>query len=294
MKIFLPFYLVLLLAGTAAIDLYMPAFAADAQTPDIVVNVTPDIPNGQAKPDGVETPAVPQINTRRLPPLPENLKPSGRHQTWGLTKTRLITAAYDLQGGTFLEYPNVNANPLGAFYFANGKWNGPVAVSADNVTLFGGTLDDAEREDLRVLQRYFFLRGQLDNPAPVAAAAPNPIPENISANPHFEEYKAVTKEYLDFQERTKALTAQRDAARGAARNKLIDELRVMQQDEAALVRKYNAVKRKYDDWKAKNPAPPTVAPPPPPPPTPLDPARAAEIRAELQQLAPEVEKILGK
>ena len=290
MKKFLPFYLVLLLAGTAAIDLYMPVFASDAQAPDAVASDDTRHEALEGEPDAVETPA---INTRRLPPLPENLKPSGRHQTWGLTKTRVATSAGNLEGGTFLEYPNVNATPLNAFYFANGRWNGPVAVPADKVTFFGGTLDDAEREHLRILQRHFSLLGQLENPPPVAVAVPAAIPQNVAANPHFEDYKAVSKEVLDFQERTKELTAQRDAARGAARDKLMNDMRVMKQDEAALMRRYETVKRRYDDWKAKNPAPPTVAPPPPVPPPPLDPARVAEIRAELQQLAPEVEKILG-
>ena len=287
MKKFLAFYIVLFVAGTFAIDKYFPAFASDAP-PAAPENEAPVVVAGEANPPAAEPvkqaePApAPAFDTRRLPPLPENLQSSGNFKSWGLAKTNLSP---EIPGGTFLEYPDKDATPLLAWWFANKKWNGPLEVPPEKVTFFGGSLDDAEPGQLRIFQRYYSLRGQLENP-PVEA--PPADTNNGPVNPHLEDYKAVAKEVLEFQERTKTLTAKRDAAKGAERVKLVNELTVMKQNEPDLLRRYKAVETKYNDWKAKNPAPKAPEPAPKAP----DPERVKKIQEEMQILKAEMEKIL--
>jgi len=146
MKKFLAFYIVLFVAGTFAIDKYFPAFASDAP-PAAPENEAPVVVAGEANPPAAEPvkqaePApAPAFDTRRLPPLPENLQSSGNFKSWGLAKTNLSP---EIPGGTFLEYPDKDATPLLAWWFANKKWNGPLEVPPEKVTFFGGSLDDAE------------------------------------------------------------------------------------------------------------------------------------------------------
>jgi len=316
MKIYLAAYFLMLIFGTVAVDSFGHLLARSDNPADASGNQTgapsetpakPPARGNQPAPAAVKNqppaaqPAPAAEAGKRLPPLPENLKPTGKHQAWGFTKARIITSAGELQGGTFLEFPDINEIPLVAFYFANRFWNGPVVVPEDKVILFGGTLEGADPADLRLFQRYYYLLGQLEPPAVSTATPDAPATATAAAatNPFETEYKAIAKQYLDFQERTKTLTAQRDSASGANRTKIINDLHKMKQEEPDLIRDLKAVQDKYNDWKKKNPgaaaaAPaPKPAPPATPPAAAPDPARAAEYREELRQLEPDVRRILN-
>ena len=308
MKMFIAFYVFLLIVGTVLVDLFVraPAHAGEpgARQPTVETPKTrPAAPLPSPAPETrVETPAskvpAPAPSTRALPPLPENLKASGRYKAWGLTQTRVSTSNGDFEGGVFLEFLDINTMPLKAMYFENKKWNGPLVFPADKVALFGGSLDGAETADLQLLQRYYFLRGQLDTPppAPATAARAEPPAPDPNTNPHEAEYKVLAKKWLDFKERDKTLNADFKTATGAARVKISNELREMKQEEPVLIRDLNTIQAKYNDWKAKNPAPAAkpaskpVANPTPPANT-LDPARAAEYREELKKLEPGFQRI---
>ncbi len=285
MKTFIPVYLLVFLLGTVVIDLYFPAMMPHANAQESPVHFElPTALGGKAEIPTPKLTSATGFDFTKLPPLPENLKASGRCHAWGLALTGITTPAGELPGGTFLEYPDINATPLNAWYFANGQWNGLTAVPPEKVNFFGGTLDEAEPEHLRLLQRYYFLRGQLDKPQTAAVAAVAP-----AVNPYLEDYKKISKQYLDFQERSKTLTAQRDAARGTTRDKLITELRLMKQDEPVLAKKLEAIKAQYNDWKAKNPAPAAPAATP----NNADSPETLGIRNELKRLEPEVKRVVN-
>jgi hypothetical protein len=313
MKLFLPFYLFLLLGGTVAVDLLVTPPANADGTPPVSTNGVdpggapvvetpaqePAPPAAKPRPNPAaaapaQPPAVTIIERHveppprpgshlKLPPLPNDLRSSGRRQAWGVTQTRVATSEGDLYGGTFLEYPDIQAFPLHAWYFADKKWNGPVVVPSDKVVFFGGALDDADPQDLRILQRYYFLRGRLEFPPEKGKAE-----EPANPNPFFEEYKELYKKSLDLQERSKTLTAQYNTAKGNDRIKIGDELRVIRQGQATLAPKLKAVDAKYTDWKVKNPNPQPAAPK-----TGAAADEDAELRAELRELEPEIKRLVN-
>jgi len=310
MKIFLVFYFLLFIAGTLLVDSFGHLLAR-AETPGgELADPAGEAPAPAAKTPRADKPA-PAVKTAsvalqktaepepglKLPPLPANLKASGKHQAWGFTKIRIITPSGELQGGTFLEFPNIDELPLMAWFFADRNWNGPLAVPEDKVILFGGTLDGADPADLRLFQRYYFLRGQLEPPASaMGGAVAAPAAPVAPANPFEEDYKAMVVKYIAFTNRTEVLTAERNKASGAARTKIIDEQKAMKLQESELIRDLKNAQEKYSDWKKKNPGAATngTAKPATPPSSAaaLDPATAAEYREELKRLEPGVRRIL--
>jgi len=308
MKIFLAFYFLLFILGTVLVDSFGHLLARTEAPGE--GNSPEDRPAVAATPDRETQKPAPAAKTAfsalqqtaepgpglNLPPLPANLKASGKHQAWGLAKVRILTPSGELQGGTFFEFPNIDEIPLMAWFFADRNWNGPLAVPEDKVILFGGTLDGADPADLRLFQRYYFLRGQLEPPvSAMGGAAEAPAPVAAPANPFEEDYKAMVVKYIAFTNRTEVLTAERNKASGAARTKIIDEQRAMKLQEPELIRDLKAAQEKYSDWKKKNPGAAVPAAKPAPPPAAAaapDPARAAEYREELKRLEPEVRAIL--
>jgi len=301
MKIFFAFYFLLLVFGTVLVDSFGHLLARGEESAGgfSAPRENPANPARGNAPAAAKTAALALGQTadpgakHNLPPLPQNLKASGKHHAWGLTKARITVSTGELEGGTFLEFPDIDEHPLMAFYFAHRNWNGPVSVPEDKVILFGGTLDGADPADLRLFQRYYFLRGQLEPPA--TAAVEPPAPEG-NVNPFEADYKALARKYLDFQERTEVLTAERNKASGAARSKIINDLHKMKQEEPALINDLKSIQEKYNDWKMKNPgaavAKPAPTPAAPKPAATLDPALAAEYREELNRLEPEIRLIL--
>ena len=307
MKIFLPFYFLMLIAGTLLVDSFGHLLARGGESgggfadpPETRANAnananTPAPSAAKTAALGLQQNADPGAN-HNLPPLPANLKATGNHKAWGLAKARITVSTGELPGGTFLEFPDIDEHPLMAFYFANRNWNGPVSVPGDKVVLFGGTLDGADPADLRLFQRYYYLRGQLEPPvsAGPATAADTPAPA-ASGNPFEADYKAAVVKYISFTNRTEVLTAERNKASGAARTKIIDDLKTLKLQEPEIIRDLKNSQEKYAEWKKKNPgaaAPAPAAPRPAAPAPALDPARAAEFREELKRLEPEIKRLI--
>lgn len=315
MKFFLPVYILTFLAGTAAIEFLLPHFATAGDSG------SPPPPAAAVQPAGAAAPAAGEVDAVRgavesglrfelpramggtaeppasaplvsatgfdfssLPPIPETLKASGRFNAWGVTQT-VVPGPNNtsLPGGTFLEYADINATPLRGYYFANGRWNGPATFQPDKVVFFGGSINEAQPEHLRLLSRYYFLKGRLDTPPPAVQATGN---GNGNGNPHAAEYKKLAQQYMELQEKTKKLTTERDAARGVKRDKAISELRKLKQEEAPLSIKLKDVQAKYNDWKAKNPAPAASSGT-----VPVTP-EIISIRNEVKRLEPEVRRIV--
>lgn len=88
--------------------------------------------------------------------------------------------------------------------------------------------------------------------APAAHTAPlAPLP----VNPYRKELAERRREFTDFQQRVRALTAKRDQAEGAERMRIIDELGSMRSEGIRLSRAYGKAKAKYQSWDGSAVAP---------------------------------------
>jgi hypothetical protein len=57
---------------------------------------------------------------------------------------------------------------------------------------------------------------------------------------------------LSFNESAKALRARADRASGSSRVEVMDKLRSMKEEEAALRRRYDAARRAFEEWNSRN------------------------------------------
>jgi hypothetical protein len=74
-------------------------------------------------------------------------------------------------------------------------------------------------------------------------------------NPVAGEYARVRQQYVDYLKNARALKAKREAAQGAERMRIEDQLRVLKSDDVRLGMAYQKAKQKFDDWNNAHPEP---------------------------------------
>ncbi len=126
------------------------------------------------------------------------------------------------------------------------RWDDGYIFPDRDVVRFLGCFAEAEKEPSDKVIRYFTLKGRVDAQKAVLHD------RWLRTNPHFESYSAVAKEMLAFQEKGKALTAERDAATGARRQQISAELNHMKTKETDLTKRFKAVEAPYKQWKEQH------------------------------------------
>ena len=175
---------------------------------------------------------------------------------WGVTLS--YVAHYSLQGnnlgklpgGTIVEIEGNTTSSRGKMtrcrYRQNGSWSESILIAEAQLAHFNGTSADMQPTALSTLQNYFAAKSAIEK---YTASAET---RQVEANPYSKPYREAYEKYKDLTERSKVLTAERDNAEGARRSQLIDQLRRMKEEQAALQRDITSYQAKYREWKARH------------------------------------------
>jgi len=122
-----------------------------------------------------------------------------------------------------------------------------VLIFTRELDLQPGALQEAEREEVQLL---------VDRAK--AAARIQTLREEASRgvrrdNPYAAQYETAQQRYQDFWNRARELQEGRDNSSGAARMKVIDELRRMKGEDVRVGKAYETAKRNYEEWNAQHP-----------------------------------------
>jgi len=183
--------------------------------------------------------------------------PKAQPGHWAVVRT-VDARAYNRAGkylraippGTLVDVLDIRDTRVGQLIVCKVLYQGAevndVVLMAKDLELRPGALASAnpKEKDLRVLQAQVL--GQIrDRESDLLEAA-------SKNNPYYAEYKRIQEEYLTFARKAEELTKQRDAATGADKMRIADELRAMKGDDIRLGQTYKAAKQKYQDWKKQN------------------------------------------
>jgi hypothetical protein len=286
-KFFWPTYALTAIAGSAAINFgamklagcFAPSNGAVPPAPALY----PDAPNARssapmpslpapevvlapevAAPDALTVPVGQPAESLPVTPLSTPDASDGRAAVteqrtgkWGVTTTQ--AACYStkgsylgpLAGGTIVAVQGSTSSSRGSmticrYQQGGGAWQGPVLVSDAHLRCFDGSTADLPAGSLDALQRYFETKGLIDSRTAELTR------QQVDANPHAVPYRQAYEKLMALQARAKALTAERDAATGMARERAIDELRQMKDDQSRLRQTFNQAQARYQDWKSQH------------------------------------------
>ena len=199
-------------------------------------------------------------NVRGYTPSTERIRPSGSDVTyWGVT---IVDASfYDrdgklrdtkILGGTLIEQTGAKSSSKGEMaicrIWRNGNWAGSYLISTADLIRFDGGREEVDADDVDRLCKYYGYS------ASVERRKEELTQKAAAANPHFAELKRKATAYNEHKKRAEELTAKRDAAKGAERNKIIAELTQLKNAEAREAAEVQSLTRKYEDWKKAHPS----------------------------------------
>ena len=246
-----------------------PEAIASAVAPDAdpVGDETPAEPSNRQtvkpsneQPDSQSEPEVIVENVRGYTPSTERIRASGSDVTyWGVT---IVDASfYDrdgklrdtkILGGTLIEQTGAKSSSKGEMaicrIWRNGNWAGSYLISTADLIRFDGGREEVDADDVDRLCKYYSYSAAVErrkNELTQKAAA---------ANPHYAELKRKATAYNEHKKRAEELTAKRDSAKGAERNKIIAELTQLKNAEAREAAEVQSLTRKYEDWKKAHPS----------------------------------------
>ena len=206
------------------------------------------------------SPEVIVENVRGYTPSTERIRASGSDVTyWGVTI--VDTPFYDrdgklrdekLRGGTLIEQTGAKSSSKGEMaicrIWRNGNWAGSYLVSTADLIRFDGGREEVDADDVDLLCKYYGLSAAVDR------RKEELVQKAALANPHYAELKRKATAYNEHKKRAEELTAKRDAAKGAERNKIIAELTQLKNAEAREAADVQSLTRKYEDWKKAHPS----------------------------------------
>lgn len=187
---------------------------------------------------------------------PRDPKYSGPRYDWGVLAEE--AQAYSEEGrprvklpaGTVVERMAEKNSKSGRMFVCrirNGRrWEEGFLFAAHTVVMFEGPFAFAPKGPSDKVIDYFTKVGQRESRLAALKEA------HLRKNPHFSEYQAAAKAYLDFQERAKELTERRDTAVGAERSRLVVELSRMKNEEPRLRAALERAEKPYKEWKARH------------------------------------------
>ena len=215
-------------------------------------------------------------STRRIPP-------SGTDVThWGVTLLNAPVFEKDgkrraetLPGGTLVEQTAATSSSKGEMalcrFWRGSGWAGPFLVATADLVRFPGGRDEVDADELEVLLRYAELNARAEERRKELTR------RGVDANPHTAPLRRLKEEYDAAGAEAGRLTKKRDAARGAERIRLGDELRRVKEQEPRMRRELESLTRQYEAWKSSHAA--LTA-------EPAQDAQLQAIQAQMQALSP--------
>ncbi|MDD4102225.1 MAG: hypothetical protein PHU80_06280 [Kiritimatiellae bacterium] len=208
------------------------------------------------KSSGSVLPKVHEVD--ELPPALNGIYLARRNDTpgWGMTHQR--ASVYKLDGshaghiaaGTLVEFRALKKSSKGTMVecivLMEGRRSEPVLVSSKELRLFTGSYEKLSARQMDDLTKYYVLSGKV-------ADRKNELLKIAGAkNPHFNQYEAAHKKLMGHIEKANGLAKQRDKATGLIKMRLEDQLRTMKHEEGRLRTEYDAVHKKFREWKEQN------------------------------------------
>ncbi len=256
----------------------VPAVAApvtDASLSDETATKTVS-PVSDPAPAAASAPVV--VTTLGYTPSTRRIPASGPDIThWGVTLNHAPFFEKDgkrrdetLPGGTLVEQIATTTSSKGEMalcrVWRGSSWSGPYLVATADLLRFGGGRDEVDADEFDVLLRYAGLNARAE------ARRRELVRLSVDANPHTAPLRRCKEAYDAARGEADRLTRARDAARGAERVRIVDELRRVKEQEPRMRRELESLARQYEDWKANNSVPAA------------DPERDAEVQALTEQM----------
>ena len=216
--------------------------------------------NRQPAPDAGGGAEVIVENVRGYTPSTNRIRASGSDVTyWGVTI--VDTPFYDrdgklrdtkILGGTLIEQTGAKSSSKGEMaicrIWRDGNWAGSYLISTADLIRFDGGREEVDADDVDLLCKYYTYS------AAVERRKEELTRKAASANPHFAELKRKATAYNEHKKRAEELTAKRDAAKGAERNRIIAELTQLKNAEARESAEVQSLTTKYEAWKKAHPS----------------------------------------
>ena len=217
-----------------------------------------------------------------MPPLTQGSK------SWGMT---LTSASYyslsgenrgRLPGGAIMDIQDTRSSSKGDMSEGRVERDntmvGPYLVAVSDLVRFNVPRSEVPAETITLLKQYYGLKGKLDQ------RIIDLKKQAVIANPCAAAYGEAVQKYNAFGEREKLLTAKRDAATGADRMRLMDQLRELIPESQRLLRAVESTKADYNKWKAANPG---VSMP-----DPAADAQVQDLQKQIAALEPQVKQVI--
>jgi hypothetical protein len=218
------------------------------------------VQDSSPQPATVPLPAVPSVREAdEMPPALNGiyLARNNERPGWGMTHQRASIYALDgthsghVAAGTLVEFRDIKKSSKGQMVkcvvIVEGRRSEPVLISSKELRLFTGEFQKLSVRQMADLQKYYDLSGK------VAERKNELLKIAASKNPHFQQYEAAHKKFMDHIDQANELMQQRDKATGLMKTRLEDKLRTMKHAEGRLRAEYDAVHKKFREWKEKNP-----------------------------------------
>ncbi|MBQ6246855.1 MAG: hypothetical protein IJK04_08315 [Kiritimatiellae bacterium] len=233
---------------------------AGAETPAAEPSNRQTVKPSNEQPDSQDEPEVIVENVRGYTPSTERIRASGSDVTyWGVT---IVDAPfYDrdgkrrdetIRGGTLIEQTGAKNSSKGEMaicrIWRNGNWAGSYLISTADLIRFDGGREEVDADDVDLLCKYYSYS------AAVERRKEELTQKAAAANPHYAELKKKATAYNEHKKRAEELTAKRDSAKGAERNRIIAELTQLKNAEAREAAEVQSLTKKYEDWKKAHPS----------------------------------------
>lgn len=157
-----------------------------------------------------------------------------------------------LVGGTLIEQCGSKKSSKGEMavcrVWRGNTWAGPYLVSTAALIRFAGGREEVPADALDDLCKYYKLNGAAER------RKEDLTQKAASQNPYYAELKKKATAYNEHRKRAEALTAERDAAKGPKRSKIIAELTELKNSEARESTEVKELTKKYEDWKKAHPS----------------------------------------
>ncbi len=227
---------------------------SELRTPDSAETV-PQTPVPSPAPQTASASAQTIVETPAPTPAPTPVK-TGPVYNWGVLAEE--TQAYTEEGkprvklpaGTVIEKTGERDSSSGRLLVCrvlnNRRWERGFMVKASSAVMFDCPYEEAPKDARTKITRYFTLKGF------IATRTATLREELVKRNPYFSAYQKAAKEYNEFKDRAKELTAQRDAAQGAARSQLASQLERMKSEEVQLRAAFEKAEAPYKKWKTEH------------------------------------------
>jgi|GEM_PF-1052270 len=228
--------------------------------------VTPDIASVAPAARKVETvteqtsgAGLPRIETvDELPPALNGIYFVRRGDTpgWGMAHQR--ASVYKLDGsysgnivaGTLVEYCDLKKSSKGTMVecvvIMDRRRSEQVLVSSTELRLFTGSYEKLSGRQIADLKKYYVLNGK------IAERKSELLKIAAAKNPYFSQYEAAHKKLMSHIDRVKELIDQRDKATGLIKMRLEDQLRTMKYEDGRVRAEYDAIHKKFREWKEQN------------------------------------------